>query len=163
MQSNKEILDWIVSQVKPTIEKQPAYPNHTIYFHKYMFDVGQFRLILTCHDVEYITDLSTIYNMRVSILEKPIIEDSHSTSVINQDNKAVTINLNVVYRIAPNPVFPENDSRFESFDLAKRFTTYSRQLNLPGMDIPSHLDATPDEICKIMIFCDKLSGLKAFW
>ena len=162
-EENLPLLKWIQDEVKSSGTDQ--------YF-EFAFNVGQkseFQIRIRGGELgnsdpdEMLESLADYKTVNIQIFEFPRVEpgalDPTQLEVPMPDGTVFKVQMD--WRIAASPIFPETDDRFSGQPWAKDWQIAKSTIGI--YSTVCYLMATPDIVCDIIRHCYKLTGLKAFW
>jgi hypothetical protein len=159
LERKSQIIDWI-SNLKSS-------GNDQLFYYKFKVGhEGEFIFHITGgkiggSDPPELIPLKDYKEVSLCIFSNPINLKEESESSFDIENYSVKLNI----RIAPNPIHPQEDVRFKEQEWASKFKLRATVSGGPGSSVwqESWAQISLDTLCEIMIYCDKIFRLKAFW
>jgi hypothetical protein len=160
---NLSLLKWIHDEVKSCGTDQ--------YF-EFFFNVGEkseFQIRIKGGELgnsdpdEMLESLADYNTVNIQLFEFPRLDPNAlaPTNVEVPMPDGTIFKVQMDWRVAASPIFPDTDDRFSGQPWAKDFQIAKSTIGI--YSTVSYLMATPDTVCDIIRHCYKLTGLKAFW
>jgi hypothetical protein len=162
-EENLSLLRWIQDEVKSSGTDQ--------YF-EFVFNVGEkseFQIRIKGGELgnsvpdAMLENLADYEKLNIQLFEFPRVDPEalkpSNLEVPLPDGTVFKVQMD--WRLAPSPIFPETDDRFSGQPWAKDW--HLSKSTFAVTSTVCWLMASPDIVCDIIRHCYKLTGLKAFW